>query len=100
MNWPLCGNDPDLGEMPAQAVEDLGTLPHQHLAHLVVHQHCLIIDGADLDEAHRGTRHRLADRRRISSIILLPFNVWLHIGWRHQPDVVSQCREFAAPVMG
>lgn len=37
MNWALRSDNPDLGKMPAQAVEDLSALADQHLAHLVVH---------------------------------------------------------------
>ena len=53
----------------------------------------------DRDKAHRGPAHRLADRRRVGRVVLLPPDIGLDILRRHQPDLVPECRELARPVM-
>ena len=62
MAWALRGDNPNLGKMPTQAVEDLGPLADQPLTHLVVHRHRMVVDRPYLDEPHRGTGYRVADR--------------------------------------
>jgi hypothetical protein len=39
------------------------------------------------DEPHIRPGNCFTDRLRVSSIVLLPFNVGLHVGWRHQRTV-------------
>src|SRR5208337_4526676 len=46
-----------------------------------------------------GPRHRLADRRGIRSVVLLPANIRLHIGWRHHACVMAKLDQLARPVM-
>ena len=49
---PLRVDDPDLGKMAAESVDQLRSLRDQHLADLVMHQHRLVLDRANGHEAH------------------------------------------------
>ena len=48
---------------------------------------------------HAGPRDRLADRRCIGHVVLLPFHIGLHIGGRDQPNVMTERKDFPRPVM-
>ena len=54
------------------------------------HQHRLLIDVLDRNEPHQRSRHRLADRCSIRRIVLVALDVGLHVGRRHQLDLVAQ----------
>src|SRR5262245_50775466 len=47
-----------------------------------------------------GSRDRFADRLRIRAVVLLPFDVRLHIGGWHQSYRMPQRLQLAGPVMG
>jgi hypothetical protein len=96
----LCCDHAHLGQMSAQAVEELGALGHQHLARLVLHQHRLVGDRANLDEAQPRAGQRFANRRRVIGIVLLPLDEGLHIDRRDQLHRMTQRHQFAPPVMG
>jgi hypothetical protein len=51
--------------------------------------------GLSLNEPHGRPPHRLANRLRVRGIVLLSFDVRLHVGWRHQPNRVAKRFEFA-----
>jgi len=60
-------------------------------------------DAADaeaiVEAAHRRSLRRLTDCLRIRRIILLPFDEWLHIGWRNQAHRVTKFSDLTCPVM-
>lgn len=78
----LRSDDTDLGEMPTQAVEDLGALADQHLTNLVLHQ--AAIYAAELtrfirDYVGNGELHIYdADSRNLLSRVdsFIPTNYW------------------------
>ena len=52
---------------------------------------CLLLLGLDRDKAHRRPAHRLADRRRVRRIVLVPPHIRLGISRRDQPHVCPNC---------
>ncbi len=80
---PLRAEDPDLGKMAAEGVDQLRSLRDQHLADLVVHQHRLVVDRANGHEAHGRTGHRFADRSCVGGNVLLAPDIGLYVGRRH-----------------
>ena len=92
-------DDADLGQVAAQAVQQLRSLRDQHLSRLVTHQRRLVLQRAHTDKPHRRPRHRLADCRRIRGVVLLPANIRLYISRRHHARVMAKLDQLARPVM-
>ena len=65
----------------------------------VQRQAALLLWRLGRDEPHVWPGDCLADRFSIYGIILLPLDVGLHIGRRHQPYGVAERLEFARPMM-
>src|ERR1019366_26873 len=94
---PLRGDQPKLGSVSADRVDQHGPLTHQQLAGSMQRQHALTLGALDRHEAHRRPGYRLADRFGVGSSVLLPTNIGLYIrGW-HQPYIMSQRGEFPRP---
>ena len=85
--------------MRAQRVRQLCPLTAEDHADPVQHHRALLLRRFDPDEPHGRTRHRLADRLGIGSVVLAPFDIRLHILRRHQLHVVPQRDQLARPVM-
>jgi len=87
-------------QVTAQSVDQLGPLLHEKIARpedngpglllLILHGHV----------PHVGPLGRLADRLRISRIILMPLDERFDIRRRDQADRVTQLGDLAGPVMG
>ena len=58
---------------------------HQQQAGPMQHHHALLLRGLHGNKAHGRPAHRLADRLGIGGVVLLPLDVGLHVGRRHQP---------------
>src|SRR5215475_1736982 len=63
-------------------------------------QATLLLRCFGLHEPHVRPANGLTDRLCVSSIVLLPLHVGLHIGRWHQPDLVTERLQFARPVVG
>src|SRR4029450_6045039 len=50
-------------------------------------------------EPHGCPGDGLADRLGICGIVLLPLDVGLHVGWRHQAHDMAESLEFARPIV-
>ena len=96
---PLSRDHADLGQVAAQAVQQLRSLRDQHLPRLVTHQRRLVRKRAHTDKPHRRPRHRLTDRRRVCRVVLLPANIGLHISRRHHSRVMAKLDQLARPMM-
>ena len=96
---PLGGHEPELGEMAAQGVHKHRSLTDQQVAGLVQHQDGLLIHRLHRDEAHRWPGHGFADRLGIGGIGLATLDIGFHIGWRHEPDIMTQLEQFTRPMM-
>jgi hypothetical protein len=87
------------GEMPADRVNQLGTLPQQQSSGSVPHHRGLLLDRLDRHEAHVGTNHRLADPLGIGCIVLVGFDKGTDVLRRDQSNVVAKTAKFARPVV-
>src|SRR4029077_20085461 len=55
----------------------------------------LLVSGLGLDEPHIGPGDSFTDGLSVSGVVLLPFNVRLHVGRRHQPHAMAKGLELA-----
>ena len=90
---------PELRTMPAQRVDRHHPLTAQQLARAMQHQQRLLRDALHRHEAHLRPLHRLADRRRIGSIVLVRLDVGAHVLRRQDADLVPETDQRARPVM-
>ena len=65
----------------------------------VENQAALLLGCLGRDEPHVRPADSLADGLRISRIVLMPLDVGLHVGRRHQANGVAQRLELARPMM-
>ena len=84
-------NDPELGKMSPDRIDHRGPLTDEQMAGTVQHQAALLLGSLGRHEPHVGPGDRLANGLRVSRVILLPLDVGLHVGRRHQPHGVTQC---------
>src|SRR5204863_6898010 len=96
---PDRGNDPELGKMGPDRIDHRSLLTDEQMARAVEHQAALLLGSLGWHEPHVGPGHCLADRLCVSRVILLPFDIGLHVGRRHQPHGVTKCLELARPMM-
>ena len=85
--------------MTADGVGELDTLPHEHQTDPMKPHDALLLRALDLDEAHRRSGHRLADRLGVRRVVLLPLDVRLHIGRWHQANVVTELAKLSSPIV-
>jgi hypothetical protein len=92
---PLRCDDAEFCQVRSDRIADLRALASQKVPRAVKnHDRCvgLALDGGKPDG---GPRHGFADGRRVCGI----GHLWLHIGRRHQPDVMPHIRKPASPVV-
>src|SRR5450756_2281923 len=65
----------------------------------VKHQAALLLRRLGWHEPHVGSSDRLANRFCVGHVVLLPFDVGLHVSRRHQPNGMTECLEFARPMV-
>jgi hypothetical protein len=65
-------NDPELGKMGPDCIDHRGLLADEEMAGAVEHQATLLLRGLGWYKSHVGPGDRLANRLRISRIVLLP----------------------------
>lgn len=92
-------DDPELGKMGADRVYHASLLLNEQMARPVEHQAGLLLGCLRLHEPHVRPRHCLADRLGVGGIVLLPLDVELHVGRRHQSHRMAQRLELARPMM-
>ena len=63
------------------------------------HQTALLFGRLGLGKPHIGPGHRFADGLGVGGIILLPLDVGLHLGRRHQAHGVPKRLELTRPMM-
>ena len=86
--------------MSAQGVDQHGPLPDQQVAHLVQHEHGLLADRLDREEAHGRPRHGFRDGLCIGGIGLPALDVRPHVGGRHQSDRMAELGQLARRATG
>jgi hypothetical protein len=92
-------DDPELRHMGTDRVDHAGLLANEEMACPVEHEAGLLLRRLGLHEAHVRPRHRFTDGLSVGGIVLLPLDVGLHIGGRHQPHGMPQRPELARPMM-
>ena len=84
-----------LGKVRADRIDHCSLLADEQMARAVEHQTALLLGRLGGYEAHVCPGDRFADGFGVSGIILLPLDVGLHLGRRHQSYSVTQCLELA-----
>ena len=69
------------------------------MARAVEHQAALLLGVSWLAQPDVGPGDRLADGLGVSGVILLPFDVRLHVGRWHQSHRVAKCLELTRPMV-
>jgi len=69
------------------------------MARAVKHQTTLLLRRLCWREPHVGSGNRLANRLGVGHIVLLPFDIGLHVGRRHQPNGMTDRLKFARPMV-
>src|SRR5207244_10911256 len=80
-------------------IDHHGLLRFEDMALPMEHQAALLLECLGLDEPHVCSGDRLADSLGVGSIVLLPLDVRLHVGRRHQTHRMPQRFELARPMM-
>ena len=62
-------------------------------------QECLLIDGLDFNEPHRGTADGFADGLRIDRVRLSSLEIWFHVERWHQPDIMTELADLSTPMV-
>jgi hypothetical protein len=83
-------HDAILRHVPTDRVRKPDPLAHQQQAGPMQHHHALLLHSLHGNKAHGRPAHCLADRLGIGGIVLLAFDVGLHVARRHQPDIVPE----------
>src|SRR5215470_4698796 len=95
----LCGDDAELGHMPADRVRQHRSLTNQKLPAAMQHQARLLLFRLRRNKSHRGPRDRLADCGSVVGIVFAALNVGLYVARRQQPHGMAERPKLAAPIM-
>ena len=91
---PTGATIPNSAKMGADRIDHRGLLADKQMARAMEHQTALLLGRLGRDEPHIGPGDSLADGLRVRSIVLLPFDVGLYVGRRHQPHGMAERLEF------
>ena len=97
---PLGSDDAELAQMAAYGIEQHGALTDQKIAAAVYGQDALLFGALNRHKAHGGPGDGFANGFGIGSIVLAALDVGLHIGRRHETDLVAKQLDLAGPVVG
>jgi hypothetical protein len=73
----------ELGKVRSDRINHRGLLADEQMAGAVKHQAALLLRCLGWHEAHVGSGDRFANRLSVSHVVLLPFDVGLHVSRRH-----------------
>src|SRR5476649_734844 len=96
---PDRGDYPELGKVSADRINQRGLLADEQMARAMKHQATLLLRCLCWHEAHVGSGNRFTNRLSVSHVILLPFDIGLHVGRRHQPNGIAERLKFARPMV-
>src|SRR6516225_9613343 len=85
--------------MRTDRVDHCGLLANEQMARAMEQQAALLFDRLGRHEPHVCSRDRFANGLSVCSIVLLPLDVGLHVGRRHQTHGMPQRSELARPMM-
>ena len=92
-------DDPELSKMGPDHIDHRSLLANEQMARAMERQTALLLGRLGCDEPHVRPGDRFADRLRVRGIVLLPFDVGLHVGRRHQPHSVAERLELPRPMV-
>ena len=81
----------EFGKVSPDRINHRRLLANEQMACAVKHQATLLLRCLGWHEPHVGSGDGLADRLGVSHVVLLPFDVRLHVGRRRQPNGVTKC---------
>src|SRR5712672_1194826 len=90
----------ELGEVRADRIDHGGLLADEQMAGAVKHQAALLLECLCWHKPHVGSGDSLANRLCVSHVVLLPFDVGLHVSRRHQSHGMAKPLKFARPMVG
>jgi CheY-like chemotaxis protein len=88
-------DDAKLGKVSPDRIDHRGLLPDEQMARAMEHQPALLLGRLDWHKPHIGSCDRLTDGLCVGRIVLLPFDVRLDVGRRHQPHGMAKCLQLA-----
>src|SRR5262245_15266512 len=86
--------------MRPDRIDDRGLLANEYMPSAMKRQATLLLWCLGLHEPHVRPANGLAECLCVGGIVLVPLLVGLHIGRRHQSDLVTERLQFTRPVMG
>src|SRR5712672_3519272 len=89
----------ELGKVRSDRINHRGLLADEQMTGAVKHQAALLLGCLCWHEPHAGSSDRLANRFCVSHIVLLPFDVGLHVSRRHQSHRMAKCLQLARPMV-
>ena len=92
-------HNPKLGKVSAERIGYRILLAYQEMTRAMEHQAALLLWRFDLNKPHRRPPDSFADRLRVRRIVLLSFDIRLHVGWRHQTHGMAQRLELTRPMV-
>src|ERR1700722_1366694 len=92
-------DDAELRKMSADAISHRSLLADEQVPGPMQRQASLLLWRLGRDEPHVWPGDRLANRLGVSSIVLVPLHIGLHIGRRHQTYGAAKRLELARPMM-
>src|ERR1700733_5518079 len=92
-------DDAELRKMSADGIDHRSLLADEQVTGPMQRQATLLLWRLGRDEPHVRPGDRLADRLGVSAIVLMPLDVGLDIGRRHQANGMAERLEFARPIM-
>src|SRR5215467_691483 len=92
-------DDPELGQVRTNGIDDGRLLANEQMACAMKHQAALLFGGFGRHKAHVSPGDGFANRFRISRIVLMSFDVRLDVGRWHQAYGVTERLKFARPIM-
>src|SRR5499433_2571010 len=95
----LCGDNAELGHMPADRIRQHGSLTNQKPPAAMQHQAGLLLFRLRRDKPHRRSRDRLADCGSVVGIVFAALQIGFYVARRQQPHRVTESLKSAAPVM-
>jgi len=88
-----------LGKVRPDRINHRGLLADEQMTCAMKHHATLLLRRLGRHEPHVGSGDRLANSLSVGHVVLLPFDVGLHIRWRHQSHGMTNCLELARPMV-
>jgi hypothetical protein len=92
---PDWGDNAELGEVRSDRINYGGLLADEHMAGAMKHQAALLLRRLGRHKPHVGSGDRFANRFSVGHVILLPFDIGLHVGRWHQSYGMTKCLQLA-----